>query len=262
MTRAWPEERRGARRLMVERRGEPAGSGVRSGACHGFGARPWVWLRRGAAGSGPAGSSAGARSGRPSRPAVRPGCRRCGSGCRAHTRALVTSRSTSESRAKCRVVPDSLLFALNGTRSRPKKCCSVRDDRAGGAEVARRVVGERGGDQRWRPGGDGGRRVEQRQPGGIGRGGRVAVGVGLADGGDRAPEVPAVLLVPAADRRVGAGQVGHRQHPRAVGAATGGCRPPACGRCGCTASRRSPARRSPRRSRRACAWCCGARRAT
>ena len=49
--------------------------------------------------------------------------------------------------------------------------------------------------------------VEQRHPGRVGHGRRVAVAVRLADGGDRPPEAPVPLVVPAADRAVGPGQV-------------------------------------------------------
>ena len=58
-----------------------------------------------------------------------------------------------------------------------------------------------------------GRGGEQRRPGRVGLRARVAVHLGLADRGDRPPEVPVVLVVPAADRPVGAGEVGHREEP-------------------------------------------------
>src|SRR5512132_3448904 len=84
------------------------------------------------------------------------------------------------------------------------------------AGVPRRVVREAGGDER--RSGDGNRRVEERQPGRVGLGRRVAVASGLADRGDRAPEVPVVLVVPAADRAVGPGQVRHREQAGALDA--------------------------------------------
>src|SRR5882762_2865967 len=59
-------------------------------------------------------------------------------------------------------------------------------ERSGRAGVARRVADR----CRW---------VEQRQPSGVGLSGRIAVGVGLANRRDRTPELPVVLVVPAAD---------------------------------------------------------------
>jgi len=53
--------------------------------------------------------------------------------------------------------------------------------------------------------------VEQRQPGRISHGRRIAVGVGLANRRDRTPELPVVLVVPAADQGVCRGQVLHRE---------------------------------------------------
>ena len=95
----------------------------------------------------------------------------------AQTRALMTSAARRTAGANWRVVPDSLLRALNATRSVPKKCCSVAGSRRW------RRCGRMGGrgTAGWRaaaPRGDGGGRVEERQPGRIRRGGRVAVRVG------------------------------------------------------------------------------------
>src|SRR5918995_5864620 len=73
--------------------------------------------------------------------------------------------------------------------------------RSADAGVPRWMVGEARRDKR-RPG-DGNRRVEKRQPVRVGHGRRVAVAGCFPDRGDRPPEVPVVLVVPAADRTVG-----------------------------------------------------------
>src|SRR5437588_6121634 len=83
-------------------------------------------------------------------------------------------------------------------------------ERSGRGGVSRGVVGEwRRNQQRrvadrccW---------VEQRQPGRVGLGRRIAVGVGLANRRDRTPELPVVLVVPAADQGVSPRQVLHRK---------------------------------------------------
>src|SRR5262249_52969049 len=51
--------------------------------------------------------------------------------------------------------------------------------------------------------------VEQRQPCRVGLSVRVAISVGLADRGDRPPELPVILVVPTADGRISASQVLH-----------------------------------------------------
>ena len=76
-----------------------------------------------------------------------------------------------------------------------------RHARRGEAGVSRREVGVR-------------RRDEERHPSGVGHGGRVAVGVGQLDRGDRPPEHPGALLVVTGGRGVGLGEVDHREHPR------------------------------------------------
>ena len=86
--------------------------------------------------SSDAGRSARARSGRPSRRASRPRGRRCGSGCPAHTRASMFSRSTSESRAKLRVVPDSALVRGEADPVGAEEGPQRAGDRAGRAVVA------------------------------------------------------------------------------------------------------------------------------
>src|SRR5437763_4378656 len=53
--------------------------------------------------------------------------------------------------------------------------------------------------------------VEQRQPRRVGLSGRVAVGVGLADRCDRAPGLPVVLVVPAANLGISSSKVLHRE---------------------------------------------------
>src|SRR5262245_54472842 len=58
--------------------------------------------------------------------------------------------------------------------------------------------------------------VEQRQPCRIGLGRRVTVRIGLADCGDRSPELPVILVVPTANGRISSGQVLHRKQARAV----------------------------------------------
>ena len=74
------------------------------------------------------------------------------------------------------------------------------------------VVGEgRGGERRPELGC---RRVEQGCPVRVGLGRRVAVRVGLADRGDRPPELPVVLVRVAADEAVGGGEVLHREQTR------------------------------------------------
>ena len=55
------------------------------------------------------------------------------------------------------------------------------------------------------------RRDEQRRPRRIGVGGRVAVGVGRANGCDRPPLAVGELRVPGCDERIGAGQVEQRE---------------------------------------------------
>ena len=68
----------------------------------------------------------------------------------------------------------------------------------GRAGVPRGVIGEGRREERRRVA-DRCRWVEQRQPRRVGLGCRVAVSVGLADRRDRTPELPVVLVVPAAD---------------------------------------------------------------
>ena len=80
----------------------------------------------------------------------------------------------------------------------------------GGAGVPRRVIGEGRRDER-RPTEDRCCWVEQWQPRRVGLSVRVAVGVGLANRRDRTPELPVVLVVPAADRGVSGSQVLHRE---------------------------------------------------
>src|SRR6266566_8366175 len=58
--------------------------------------------------------------------------------------------------------------------------------------------------------------VEQRQPCRVGLSGRVAVSVGRADRGDRTPELPVVLIVPAANGGISPSQVLHCKQARAV----------------------------------------------
>ena len=53
---------------------------------------------------------------------------------------------------------------------------------------------------------------QQRRPGGVSDGGRVAVGVGAGDRGDRPPAVVGVLGVPDGNGGVGQGDVGEREH--------------------------------------------------
>src|SRR5439155_20590155 len=89
------------------------------------------------------------------------------------------------------------------------------DERTGRAGVARGVVRE-GRREESRRVADRCRWVEQRQPSRIGYGVRVAVGVRLADRRDRTPELPVVLVVPAADRCVSRSQVLHRKQASAV----------------------------------------------
>jgi len=82
------------------------------------------------------------------------------------------------------------------------------------ASVARGVIGEgRREEQRWVA--DRCRWVEQRQPRRVGLSSRVAIGVGLADCRDRAPELPIVLVVPAANLGISSSKVLHREEPGA-----------------------------------------------
>ena len=60
------------------------------------------------------------------------------------------------------------------------------------------------------------RRDEQRCPRRIGIRGRVAVSIGGANGGDRAPLAVGELRVPCGDERIGAGQVEKRERPRVL----------------------------------------------
>jgi hypothetical protein len=102
-----------------------------------------------------------------------------------------------------------LLSAVKAILSVPKNASSACvHGRAAEAAVPCWMVGKAGRDER-RPGDRDGR-VEERQPGRVGLGRRVAVRGCLADRRDRAPEVPVVLVVPAADDAVGRGQVRHR----------------------------------------------------
>jgi len=71
-------------------------------------------------------------------------------------------------------------------------------ERGGRGGVPRGVVGEWRREERRRVA-DRGRGVEQRQPRGVGYGVRVAVGVRFANRRDRTPELPVILIVPAAD---------------------------------------------------------------
>src|SRR5437016_6645073 len=72
------------------------------------------------------------------------------------------------------------------------------------ARVARGVVRERRRDER-RQGAYWCGWVEQRQPRRIRLGRGIAVGVGLADRSNRTPELPVVLVIPAADRGISRG---------------------------------------------------------
>ena len=72
------------------------------------------------------------------------------------------------------------------------------------ARVARGVVRERRRDER-RQGAYRCGWVEQRQPRRIRLGRGIAVGVGLADRSNRPPELPVVLVIPAADRGISRG---------------------------------------------------------
>jgi hypothetical protein len=82
------------------------------------------------------------------------------------------------------------------------------------ASVAGRMIRKgRRDEQRWVA--DRYRWVEQRQPCRISLGGRIAIGVGLADCRDRAPELPIVLVVPAANLRISRSKVLHREEPGA-----------------------------------------------
>ncbi len=83
-------------------------------------------------------------------------------------------------------------------------------ERSGRAAVARWMVGERRREEQRRVA-DRCCWVEQRQPRRVGHGCGVAVGVGLADRSDRTPELPVVLVVPAADQGVSSSHVLHRE---------------------------------------------------
>jgi len=67
----------------------------------------------------------------------------------------------------------------------------------GRAAVPRGMIREGRRDERWWR--HSYRWVKQRQPRRVGLGGRVTVGVGLANRRDRTPELPVILIVPAAD---------------------------------------------------------------
>ena len=134
-------------------------------------------------------------------------------------RASTTSSTASEKRSKCRFgigTPSSDLpeTMSNSTLSLPKKSASAFSDGAAHAAVARRVVGKRRRAERRRRLR---RRGEQRLPVRIGHGRRVAVGARLPDRRAGPPEVPVVLVVPAADRRVGRSEVDDRVEARLVG---------------------------------------------
>ncbi len=81
--------------------------------------------------------------------------------------------------------------------------------------VPRWVVGEGRREERRRVA-DWCRWIEQRQPCRVGLGVRVAVSVGLADRGDRPPELPVILVVPTANGGISPSQVLHCKQARAV----------------------------------------------
>ena len=81
------------------------------------------------------------------------------------------------------------------------ECVHERGRRGG---VPRGVVREGRREERWQVA-DRCRWVEQRQPRRIGLGVRVAVGVGFPDRRYRPPELPIILVVPAADRGISRG---------------------------------------------------------
>src|SRR5438094_3528833 len=85
---------------------------------------------------------------------------------------------------------------------------------AGVAGVPRWVVGE-GRRYEKRRVADCCRWVEQRQPCRVGLSVRVAVSVGLADRGDRPPELPVILVVPTANGGISPSQVLHCKQARA-----------------------------------------------
>src|SRR5436190_23833537 len=88
-------------------------------------------------------------------------------------------------------------------------------ERTGVAGMPRGVVGEgRRYEQRWVA--DCCRWVEQRQPCRVGLSVRVAVSVGLADRGDRPPQLPVILVVPTANGGISPSQVLHCKQARAV----------------------------------------------
>ena len=92
-------------------------------------------------------------------------------------------------------------FVAEGAEADPVSAEEVLErvrERSGRGGVSRGVVGEWRRNQRRRVA-DRCRWVEQRQPRWVGLGCRVAVGVGLTNRRDRTPELPVVLVVPAAD---------------------------------------------------------------
>ena len=99
------------------------------------------------------------------------------------------------------VAPRGTGFVAEGAEADPVGAEEVLErvhKRTGRAGVSRGVIGEWRRDQRRRVA-DRCRRVKQRQPRWVGHGRGVAVSVGRADRRDRTPELPVVLVVPAAD---------------------------------------------------------------
>src|SRR5436309_15252726 len=122
----------------------------------------------------------------------------------AHTRASITSLSISENPSKLRVVQDLLLNALTAIFVGAEEVLERVNERTSCAGVPRGVVGEwRRGERQ--PAADRCCWVEQWQPHRIGLSVRVAVGVGLSDRRYRPPELPIILVVPAADRGISRG---------------------------------------------------------